>query len=151
MAEDKFNMPLSSYEELVKVIRAYGSVSQPSSLEDVSKSVGLHRTIISRNAGFLIGIGLLEAWLQEDGDPTWAGARLSARHEIPMQIRDSWRRAIQQTDFFKKLITAVRIRKGMDQSTFEAHIAYSAGQPKKPSYMTGAHNHRHTARSRDDT
>ena len=64
---------------------------------------------------------------------------LALEHEIPMQIRDSWRRAIQQTDFFKKLITAVRSRKGMDQNpTFEAHIAYSAGQPKKPSYMTGA-------------
>lgn len=53
-------------------------------------------------------------------------------------IRKSWRHIVEEDEFLTKLLTAVRIRNGMDSQTLEAHIAYSAGQPKKPQFMTGA-------------
>src|SRR4030042_5488428 len=36
------------------------------------------------------------------------------------------------------MVLAVRSRKGMESSSLEAHIAYSAGLPKKEAVMTGA-------------
>jgi hypothetical protein len=35
-------------------------------------------------------------------------------------------------------VAAVRIRKSMDESSLEAHVAYSAGQPKTAPVMAGA-------------
>ncbi|HJX89998.1 MAG TPA: hypothetical protein VJ372_05840, partial [Pyrinomonadaceae bacterium] len=40
--------------------------------------------------------------------------------------------------FLQKVVAAVRIRKGMDESSLESHVAYSAGQPKTPAIATGA-------------
>jgi len=45
---------------------------------------------------------------------------------------------VNATDFLERVIAAVRIRKGMDQSSLESHVAYSAGQPKTPAVATGA-------------
>ena len=73
--------------------------------------------------------------------PTQAGQKLSHALEypnMPDEIRKSWRRIVEEDEFFKKLLTSVRIRNGMDSQTLEAHIAYSAGQPKKSRFMTGA-------------
>jgi hypothetical protein len=138
MPDEKFKMPLSSYEELAKVIQAYGSVSQPSNLEDISKSAGLHPTIISRNAGFLISVGILEPGSKKIATELGHDLARALEHGVSTDISSCWRQAILQTDFLQKLLTAINIRKGMDNATLESHITYSAGQPKKPSFMTGA-------------
>jgi hypothetical protein len=54
------------------------------------------------------------------------------------EISTHWRAIVSANDFMQKLVSAVKIRKGMEQSNLEAHVAYSAGQPKKPTVMTGA-------------
>jgi hypothetical protein len=138
MSDEKFKMPQSSYEELTKVIKAYGHFSEPTGLDDVSKFIGLHTTIISRNAGFLIGVGILEPGAKKV--PTLDGKKLAhaLEHNMPDEIRTWWRRIVSGNDFLTRLLAAIRIRSGMDQQTLEAHIAYSAGQPKKAQFMTGA-------------
>lgn len=138
MSDEKFKLPQSSYEELTKVIKAYGHFSEPKALDDVSKFIGLHPTVISRNAGFLTGVGILENGAKKS--PTLNGKRLAhaLEHEMPDEIRTWWRNVISESDFLTRLLAAIRIRNGMDQQTLEAHIAYSAGQPKKPQFMTGA-------------
>ena len=49
-----------------------------------------------------------------------------------------WRAVIESNDFLQKVVAAVRIRKGMDESSLESHVAYTAGQPKTPQVATGA-------------
>jgi hypothetical protein len=138
MSDEKFKLPQSSYEELTKVIKAYGHFSEPASLDEISKFIGLHATIISRNAGFLIGLDILEAGARKV--PTTNGRRLAhaLEHNMPDEIRTWWRKIASSNEFLRRLLAAIRIRSGMDQQTLEAHIAYSAGQPKKPQFMTGA-------------
>lgn len=138
MTDEKFKMPQSSYEELTKVIKAYGHVTEPVGLEDVSRLVGLHTTIISRNAGFLTGAGILEPGQKKIATSLGRNLAHALEHEMPDEIRKCWRSVIDQTDFLTKILTAIKIRNGMDSSTLEAHVAYSAGQPKKPQFMTGA-------------
>ena len=60
MAET-FKLPVSSYEELIKVIQAYSSEKEGTilSLDDLSQSTGMPRTVVSSNNGFLVQIGLI--------------------------------------------------------------------------------------------
>jgi hypothetical protein len=53
-------------------------------------------------------------------------------------IAAKWRAVVEANDFLQKVVAAVRIRKGMDESSLESHVAYSAGQPKTPAVATGA-------------
>ena len=57
---------------------------------------------------------------------------------MPQEIISSWRFLVNENEFATKIISAIKIRNGMDESTLQSHIAYSAGQPKKQQYMTGA-------------
>ena len=138
MSDDKFKLPLSSYDELVKFIKAYSHVPKPTELSEISRLTGVAAPNISRNVGFFVATGILEGGKKKM--PTPAGQQLghALEHEMSAEIRKSWRHIVEEDEFLTKLLTAVRIRNGMDSQTLEAHIAYSAGQPKKPQFMTGA-------------
>lgn len=138
MADDKFRLPGSSYEELTKIIKSYGQFNVPAGLDDVSKLIGMDRTVISRNAGFLVEFGVLEAGQKKSLTKAGKSLAQSLEHEMPEEIISSWRFLVQENEFATKLISAIKIRNGMDENTLQSHIAYSAGQPKKPQYMTGA-------------
>jgi pyruvate/2-oxoglutarate dehydrogenase complex dihydrolipoamide acyltransferase (E2) component len=45
---------------------------------------------------------------------------------------------VDRTEFFQKLVSAVRIRRGMDSTSLVNHIAFSAGAPKNGQMMAGA-------------
>ncbi len=138
MSDDKFKLPISSYDELVKFIKAYSTVKKPTGLSEISRLTGVGAPNISKNVGFFVATGILEGGKKKM--PTPAGQQLgqALEHKIQEEIRKSWRYIVEEDEFFTKLLTAVRIRNGMDSQTLEGHIAYSAGQPKKPQFMTGA-------------
>ncbi|WP_447928709.1 hypothetical protein [Vreelandella sp. EE27] len=138
MADDKFRLPGSSYEELTKIIKSYGQFNAPAGLDDVSKLIGMDRTVISRNAGFLVEFGVLEAGQKKSLTKAGKSLAQSLEHEMPEEIISSWRHLVHENEFATKLISAIKIRNGMDENILQSHIAYSAGQPKKSQYMTGA-------------
>lgn len=138
MAEEKFKLPQSSYDELAKIVKGYGHSSKPASLDDIKQVTGLHTTIISRNAGFLIAVGILMPGAKKTITLEGKDLALALEHGIPDRIIASWRKIVTGNDFLTKLLIAIKIRSGMDEDTLETHIAYSAGQPKKQQFMTGA-------------
>ena len=65
-----YKLPGSSYEELIKIIRAYAATSKNGaavSLAEVAQSTGMNRTIISRNNGFLTQIKLVSEGNKKTG------------------------------------------------------------------------------------
>ena len=138
MADDKFKLPQSSYDELVKYIKAYSHISKPTDLNEISRLTGTQTTNISRNVGFLLATGILDGGKKKM--PTTVGQRLgkALEHGMTDEISKAWRYIVEENEFLNKLLTSISIRNGMDSQTLEAHIAYSAGQPKKPQFMTGA-------------
>ena len=58
-------------------------------------------------------------------------------HDVPEQIEESLGGIVAEDEFLQNVLAAVRIRKGMDESSLRAHIAYSAGQSKTGSTTTG--------------
>jgi len=138
MADEKFKLPGSSYDELAKIIKTYGHIDKPESLAEISSLSGMNATAISRNAGFLTSIGILESGALKF--PTNSGKELAhaLEYDITEDIKICWRKIVSGNDFFEKLLAAIKIRNGMDEETLEVHIAYSAGQPKKERSLTGA-------------
>lgn len=138
MAGDKFRLPKSSYDELVKVIKGYAQFENPVSLGEVSRQTGLHSTIISKNVGFLLDTGILQGGSKKECTPTGMELAQALMHDMSEEIRTLWRKTVEESEFLSRTLAAVRIRNGMDDATITGHIAYSAGQKKNAGVMTGA-------------
>ncbi len=126
MAEE-FPLPGSSYKELIKIIQGYGRIGTEASLADVAKLTAMNETGISANNRFLIAIGVVKTGKKKAITPIGAELATALEHNLPEEIAARWRAIIDATDFLQKVIAAVRIRKGMDESSLESHVAYSAG------------------------
>ncbi len=138
MADQGFPLPNSSYKEVIKIIQAYGKVPENATPADVGKVISINETIVSSNNGFLKAVGIIQGGKKKTTTPV--GKSLAAAYEydkVP-EVAALWRSIIEVTDFLQKVVAAVRIRKGMDETSLEAHVAYSAGQPKTPRVLTGA-------------
>ena len=138
MADQGFPLPGSSYRELIKIIQAYGKVPENAVPADVGRVISINETIVSSNNGFLKAVSIIQGGKKKT--MTSAGKALAAAYEYDKQqeIAALWRSIIDATDFLQKVVAAVRIRKSMDETSLEAHVAYSAGQPKTPRVLTGA-------------
>jgi hypothetical protein len=139
VAEDKFKLPGASYDELVKIIAAYAQLNKDASPAEVSNLAGKPPEEVSRNNGFLAAIGIIE------GSPrlrhiTKDGLQLARaiEHGIEEDIVRLWRSLCDQSDFVQKVLSAVRVRKGMERSALVAHIVYTAGQRRTPQSTAGA-------------
>lgn len=138
MPEERFRVPGSSYDELIKIIRAYAAVNKEADLDEVSRLATMHPTSISRNNAFLIATGLIEGGKKKVISDKGRALARAFDHEMPDEIRTHWRSVVMENEFLQKVLGAVRIRKGMEPSTLQSHIAYSAGQPKTTYVMAGA-------------
>jgi hypothetical protein len=140
MTDSGFPLPISSYKELVKIIQAYGRVGTEASLSDVAKLAVMNETKVSGNNGFLLSIGVIQGGKKKTITSVGADLAHALEHEesLPEEAASKWRVIVESNDFLQKVIAAVRIRKSMDESSLESHVAYSAGQPKTPTVATGA-------------
>lgn len=138
MPEEAFRLPGSSYEEISKIIKAYGLCTNPASPGDVTKLCGIHPTIVSKNNAFLVAIGIAVGGKKKQITPLGLDLSRALEHEIPEEIERCWRGIVEANEFLQKVVSAVKVRKGMERSNLQAHVAYSAGLPKKGDVMTGA-------------
>lgn len=139
MAEN-YKLPGSSYEEFVKIVKAYatGKVGVPMSLDAVAQTAGMDKTIVSRNNGFLVQLGLIS-----DGNkksPTQEGYDLGRAYSYKMdeQVVRAWRNIIEADEFLNRMLSAIRIRNGMEKTSFINHILYSSGSSNNNSTRAGA-------------
>ena len=123
MAEN-YKIPGSSYEEFVKIVKAYatGKVGVPMSLDAVAQTAGMDKTIVSRNNGFLVQLGLIS-----DGNkksPTQEGYDLGRAYSYKMdeQVIRTWRSIIESDEFLSRMLSAIRIRNGMEKASFVVRL-----------------------------
>jgi hypothetical protein len=127
MAED-FKLPASSYETLVKIIKAYGHSHSPMSNQEIADLCGLSPFDVSRNSGFLSSISIIAGTQKKEITERGKNLSLSLEHNIDYEIVKNWKEILLDNDFIKKIITAIKIRNGMDFQGLNTHIAYSSGQ-----------------------
>lgn len=138
MAEETFRLPKSSYDELVKIVRAYGESGQSASLDEVARTGAMNNTIISRNNAFLISVGIIEGGKAKGITEKGRALARALQYDDPENIASHWRDIATSNEFLQKMVSAVSIRGGMEDSALRSHIAYSAGEPKSAFVMAGA-------------
>lgn len=136
--QTKFRLPRSSFAELSKIVAAYANFGDPAPLDELAKLAVINRTIVSSNNAFLSAVGLVEGGKAKQ--PTHLGKQLglAITHCVGNEEASAWREVVTGNDFLSKLVLAVKIRKGMDQTALESHIAFSSGERKTPQVMAGA-------------
>ena len=139
MAEN-FKLPGSSYEELIKIVKAYatGKVGAPMSLEVVAQTAKMDKTIVSRNNGFLVQLTLISEGNKKA--PTQLGSDLGRAYSLNMneEIIQIWQNAIETNEFLTRMLSAIKIRNGMERTEFVNHILYSSGSSTNNNTRTGA-------------
>lgn len=137
---DVYKLPTSSYEELIKIIKAYGAgkVGVSVSLDDLVKSSGMSRTVISKNNGFLVQAGLVTEGNKKS--PTEICKKLANSYVMNLgdQTRLLWREIIDQDEFITSMISVVGIKSKISKTEFINHIVYSANCGNGPGYKAGA-------------
>lgn len=135
---EKVRLPRSSYEELSKIIRAYGQIDQPATLNEICSTSAMARSVVSGNNAFLTYVNIIEGGNKKSATPLGRKLAHALEHQIEEKISKNWREIIENNEFLNKMALAVKIRRGMEISALLAHIAYNAGEKKSGPVMTGA-------------
>ena len=138
MAEREFRLPGSPYEELVNIIVAYGTRDEAARPGDVSKLDSVHQSSVSRNNGFLVGIGVLQGETKKLITRRGRALALALARKDKAEIRKNWRAIVATNEFMQNVVAAVKLREGMLYPTVQAYVAHAAGQPRNKPVMTGA-------------
>src|SRR5439155_7472870 len=130
-------LPRSSYEQLARIVQSYGQFAVEATLDEVAKIAGTQRTVVSANNGFLSDTDIVRGgnkkMLSERGRDL-ARALEYDKHE---EVQWLWREIIADVDFFRGVLSAVRIRRGMDIANRQSNSAYSAGLRRNKGVLPG--------------
>jgi hypothetical protein len=139
MAE-MFKLPGSSYDEIVKIIKAYSGTKEGTvqTLDDVAQSTGMDRTIVSANNGFLVQVGIITEGNKKSTTDSGRMLGRAYNSKIDDEITRLWKSILFEDEFINRMITAVRVREGMDKAGFINHIIYSSGQKETSRNKAGA-------------
>ena len=138
MAERYFRLPGSPYEDLVKILVAYGTRDEASTTGDVGKLDSVHQSSVSRNNAFLTEIGVLQGESKKLITRRGRSLAVALARKDRAEIRSNWRAIVGASEFLQNVVSAVKLREGMLYSTVQAYIAHAAGQPRNKPVMTGA-------------
>lgn len=133
-----FNLPGSSFEEVQKILKGYSNAPDQSSLDNLAKLIGLHKTSISRNNKFLSDIGLITGGMKKSATELGKKLGRALDHEQDTDARGYWREAVQTNEKVSGLVTTVRIKGGMTETDFSNHVLYVSGQKNTSANKTGA-------------
>lgn len=139
MAET-FKLPCSSYEELIKLFQAYANTKEGTalSLDEITQATGVPRTIVSKNNGFMVQVGLITEGNKKAATETGRALGRAYTSKITDEVDRIWKEIIAEVDFLNRMLSAVRIRNGMDRSSFINHIIYSSGLKDAKESRAGA-------------
>ncbi|MBR4014690.1 MAG: hypothetical protein IKI88_00615 [Anaerotignum sp.] len=139
MAET-FKLPASSYEEVLKLIQAYAGVKEgvALSLDQINQSTGVPRTVVSKNNGFLVQVGLITEGNKKAATDIGRALGRAYASKVDYEVERIWKEIISNNDFLSRMISAVRIRNGMDRTNYINHIIYSSGLKDSKESRAGA-------------
>lgn len=138
MADDKFNLPGSSFDVLKKVIIGYGNAKDSGNLDDISKLTGVHKTTISSNNIFLSQLEIITGGNIKT--ITELGSKLSRalEHDQIQDIRKFLTELISRNNILSQLVTSLRINGGMTYDDYLKHVLYVTGNKDSKDSRTGA-------------
>jgi hypothetical protein len=137
MADTELKLPHSSFSELTKLLIAFAKSKSPSSLSDLNKLTGLHKTLISSNNGFLESIDAIQGGNSKEATETGKKLGLALANNMDGEVEKNIRLLFSNNEFIESMLTALEI-KPRSSEDFMSHIAYSLGKELKGRNKTGA-------------
>ena len=125
-----FKLPVSSYDELLKIFQAYASPKKEGvelSLDEISQTTGMSRTIVSKNNGFMVQTGLITEGNKKAATDIGRALGRAYGSKVYDEVERIWKQIVADVEFLNRMVSAVRIRNGMDRNSFINHIVYSSG------------------------
>jgi hypothetical protein len=98
----------------------------------------VHDTVVSRSNKFLVAVGLVEGGNKKSCTALGTKLGRAIQHDQGGAISEGWKQVVDQTDFLQKIVSAIRIRKGMEESALASHISFTAGSSKNAYSRAGA-------------
>jgi hypothetical protein len=147
MSDTGFQLPLASYETLVRIILSYyhaGADKEPVPVSAVAQRMGMSRPGISSNNNFLVLTAILEkadrGYVFTQDGLELAKALAVYREDITApEVGSAWRGIVERNEFLRRAPTAVRVRGRMDVDAFARHIVLTSGAPPdERRFITGA-------------
>lgn len=134
----KINLPSSSFDELVKIIKGYSHASRGASLDEIAKLTGLNKFAISGNNKFLSDIGLIEGGRAKSSTDLGVKLARALDHSQIQDAKQCWSDAVSSNEGVSRLVTVVRIKGGMSIDDLAAHILYVSGQGNNAKNRAGS-------------
>ncbi|MEI3515274.1 MAG: hypothetical protein V8Q37_06500 [Angelakisella sp.] len=108
MAET-FKLPCSSYEELIKLFQAYANTKEGTalSLDEITQATGVPRTIVSKNNGFMVQVGLITEGNKKAATETGRALGRAYTSKITDEVERIWKEIIAEVDFLNRMLSAV--------------------------------------------
>ena len=138
MAEEKFKLPGSSYEQLRKIIIAYGNTKGDSSIDDIAKLSGISKFIVSKNNQFMISSNIISGGNKKTISEIGGKLARAFEHNQDEDVKKYLSEIIASNSFLSNLITTVRIKNGMTSEELAKHILYVSGDKDTSDNKTGA-------------
>ncbi len=138
--EGIYKLPGSSYEELIKIIKAYsfGKSGVAVSLDELVKVTRMAKTIISRNNGFLVQIKLISEGKKKA--PTDLCKKMGEAYELNRneEVQSYWNQIIANDEFLTRMLSAIQIKEKMSKAEFINHIVSSSNAGNNGASRAGA-------------
>lgn len=136
MAESELKLPHSSFSELKKLLIAFAKSKNASSLDDLNKLTGIHKTLISSNNGFLESIGAITGGNKKEATSDGKKLGLALANNMDEEAQNQLKLLLSSNEFLESMITALGI-KPRSEEDFQSHIAYSLSKELKGRNKTG--------------
>jgi hypothetical protein len=136
-SERTFILPGSGYEVLSKILHAYLLCGEkPAGLDDVASKAGMDRTVVSRNHGFLMGLGLVTSGKNKSLTDQGKKVALAISHNLQEDEASSWRKVILDTPKTMDILNILKVQGVTPKDKFIALIAQSLGEPDSATMRT---------------
>lgn len=134
----KLELPKSGYDVIQKILHAYALCGDEFvSLDSVSLKAGMHKTLVSKNSGFLASIGVLEGTRNKKLTPPGKTLALAIGNKLEDEIVRAWENILRSSISASQIIDMIRVQGNLPKANFLARTASMLGLVENKETKTG--------------
>jgi len=139
--EKTLALPGSSYEVIAKILHAYALCGDtPANLDTVAAKAAMDKTLVSRNNGFLVSLGLLTEGKAKSLTADGKKLAVAIGHNLEEDAALEWRRIFLSAPAAKGLVDMLKVQKEIPEAALPGRIASTLGQPNSSATTTGVNS-----------
>jgi hypothetical protein len=139
--EKKLALPGSSYEVIAKILHAYALCGDtPANLDTVAAKAAMDKTLVSRNNGFLVSLGLLTEGKAKSLTADGKKLAVAIGHNLEEDAALEWRRTFLSAPAAKGLVDMLKVQKEIPEAALPGRVATTLGQPNSSATTTGVNS-----------